>query len=118
MNLQTGLQISYLKTQTSAVSDLNIHINDRQDTEAYTFCDNKENMGLDQHEDFTTVKCGNILVLVFTDVTGKLRVTKCTPGPFLSDHWTVECQISVMKKESKYKEISDRDLTKSTSMIW
>ena len=88
------------------ISDFNIHINNGQDNEANIISDIMEAMGLQQYVEFTTHKLGNILDLVFTEVTGKLKVTKGTPGPFLSDHWTVECQLSVRKNESKSKDVS------------
>ena len=76
-----------------------------------------EGMDLQQHADFTTHKLGNILDLVFTEVTGKLKVTKCTSGPFLNNHQTVECQLSFMKNKPNLRRYHTENLTISTSTL-
>ena len=102
----------YKDTSICIVSAFSIHVNDRKDTEANFFCDMMEAMSFQQHVDFAIHKLGNILDLVFREEIGKLKVTKCTPCPSHSDHWTVECQLSVTKNEVKSKEISYRKLDK------
>ena len=68
------------------LGDINIHVNDESDENAHNFMDIIMALGLDQHVNFPTHKAGNTLDLVMTELGSKLEVTRCSPGPFWSDH--------------------------------
>ena len=87
------------------LGDFNLHINDQEDPDTGIFIDTITALGLDQYIDFATHNKGNILDLVMAEPLGKIKVTSCTPGPFLSDHHAVKCTISVTKQHMERKEI-------------
>ena len=68
------------------LGDFNIHVNDESDKNADNFMDIIIALGLEQLVYFPTHKAGNTLDLVMTELGSKLEVTKCSPGPFWSDH--------------------------------
>ena len=68
------------------LGDFNIHVNDEFNDNAGNFMDIIMVLGLEQHIHFLTHKAGNTLDLVMTELGSKLEVTKCSPGPFWSDH--------------------------------
>ena len=68
------------------LGDFNIHMNDEFDENIGNFMDIIMALGLEQHIHFPTHKAGNTLDLVVTELGSKLEVTKCSPGPFWSNH--------------------------------
>ena len=48
---------------------------------------------LQQWVDFGTHCLGNTINLVFTELASNIEVMRCTPGPFISDHCVVKCEI-------------------------
>ena len=74
-----------------------MHINDPTDGDATVFMDILEAMGLDQNVTFDTYQKGNTLDLVFTEVKSGLKVNRCDPGPFISDHRAVLIELSIRK---------------------
>ena len=64
-------------------------------------------LGLDCHVDFPTHENGHSLDLVFTETLGKMKIIKCNPGTYLSDHCTIEClpDAKKKKKEIKYRKL-------------
>ena len=91
---------------TVILGDFNLHINDQEDPDTSIFIDTITALSLDQYVDFATHNKGNILDLVMSEPLGKIKVTSCTPGPFLSDHYAVEFTISVTKQYMERKEIT------------
>ena len=88
------------------LGDFNLYINDQEDPDTNIFIDTITVLGLDQYVDFGTHNKGNILDLVMAEPLGKIKVTSCTPGPFLSDHCAVKFTISVTKQHMERKEIT------------
>ena len=84
-------------TDTIIMGDFNMHINDPTDGDAMVFMDTLEAMGLDQNITFDTHQKGNTLDLVFTEVKSGLKVNRCDPGPFISDHRAVLIELSILK---------------------
>ena len=78
----------------------------REDRDTGIFIDTITALGLDQYIDFATHNKGNILDLVMAEPLGKIKVTSCTTGPFLSDHCAVMFTISVTKQHMERKEIT------------
>ena len=56
--------------------------------------DTIEALGLQQWVDSGTHHLGNSIDLVFTELASNIEIIKCTPGPFISDHCIVKCEIS------------------------
>ena len=73
------------------------------DGNAGTFRDIIMALGLQQHVHFPTHKGGNTLDLVMTKLGSKLKVTKCSPGPFWSDH----CAADFIVKLPMYSTVQE-----------
>ena len=72
------------------LGDFNIHMDDEFDENVGNFTDIIMALSLKQLIHFPTQKAGNTLDLVTTQLGSKLKVTKCSPGPFWSDHCAVD----------------------------
>ena len=92
------------------LGDFNIRINDAEDNEVSAFSDTFHALGLDQHVNFPTHVHGNTLDLVFTENLSKIKVVECTQGPFLSDHCTISCKMSIVKSNIKRAKVRYRKL--------
>ena len=86
--------------------DFNLHIDNDKDPEAQLFIDMMAALGLDGHVDFPTHENGHSLDLVFTETLGEMKVIKCNPGTYLSDHCTIECLLSMKKGQMQKKRSS------------
>ena len=80
------------------LGDFNMHIEDSSDTEAQTFAESVEALGLTQHVNFTTHVEGNILDLVYTKMVSAVKITSCKQGPFFSDHCLILCETTIEKQ--------------------
>ena len=92
------------------LGEFNLHINDQEDPDTNIFINTITVLGLDQYDDFVTHNKGNILDIVMTEPLGKIKVTSCTPGPFVSDHCAVNFTISVTKQNMERKDITFRHI--------
>ena len=76
------------------LGDFNMHINRiYTDVDIKIFTDTMEALGLQQWVDFGTHHLGNTIDLIFTELASKIEMLTCTPGPFISDHCVVKCEI-------------------------
>ena len=91
------------------VGDINLHLNNSLDVEAGAFMDNIETMGVD-FQKFNTHKAGNTLDIFITEESSNLRIKSSRPGPFLSDHCSVEVTLDIPTSEVVRKCISFRCL--------
>ena len=87
------------------LGDFNIHMNDESDGNAGNFRDIIMVLGLEQHLHFLTHKAGNTLDLVMTELGSKSDVTKCSPGPFWSDH----CAADFIVKLPMFSTVQEDD---------
>ena len=90
--------------------DINLHLNKSIDVETGAFMDNIKAMGLDCHDKFTTHKAGNTLDIFKTEESSNLRIKSHRPGPFPSDHCSVEVTLDIPRSEVVRKHISFRHL--------
>ena len=88
--------------------DFNIHINDTDNTDAITFIDSMEALGLVQHVSKYTHRAGNILHLIYTFQGDGLSVQYCSVGPFVSDHRIVLAAINLRKLTLRWQKIKTR----------
>ena len=99
---------------TVIAGDFNLHIDNEKDPEAQLFTDMMAALGLDCHVNFSTHESGYSLDLVFTETLSEMKVIRCNPGTYLSDHYTIECLLSLtkcnmQKKEVKYRKMKSID---------
>ena len=87
------------------IVNFNIHVNE-SDENADNFMDIITALGL-EHVYFPTHKAGNTLDLVMTELGSKLEVTKCSPGPFWSDH----CAADFVVKLASFSSVQEADTT-------
>ena len=87
INDVTDYLITLLSTATNNIilGDFNMHINDSNPNNAYTFIDTFTALGLTQHVTMSTHVKGNILNLMFTEEISSIKLTSCQASPFLSD---------------------------------
>ena len=90
--------------------DFNLHIDNDEDPVAQLFINMMAALGLDCHVDFPTHENGNNLDLIFTEMFSEMKIIRCTPGAYLSDHCTIEYLLSLKKGQLQKKEIKYRKL--------
>ena len=83
------------------LGDFNMHIGDTNDYNSKTFVDAMEPLGLKQHITEPTHHKGNILDLIFTETTSKIKVSQLNMLDFISDHRLISATISVEKDVPK-----------------
>ena len=106
------------------MGDFNIHVNNTGDPDAQIFLDTMEALGLDNHVHFATHNRGNTLDLVLAEVLSSLSVVNCRQGPYLSDHWCIELEVTIPKPALKrqtitscnIKEVVTEDLVKELDL--
>ena len=92
------------------IGDFNVHANDLNNPDTEIFIDMMSALGLDQHVDFPTHIGGNTLDLLFTECIGRVKISKCSPGEYISDHLAVEANVLVDKEDIVHKDITIRKL--------
>ena len=75
----------------------NIHWEDEVDGNATLFADTLEALGLIQHVHFPTHNGNNILDLVISKAITKIFICEVLPGPYISDHLTLQVSIQMIK---------------------
>ena len=76
--------------------DFNIHINKRGEDEDVTiFMNTIEALSFQQHVNYSTHRIGNTHDLVLTESSGPFKIETILPGNYISDHCTVNCNISL-----------------------
>ena len=68
------------------LGDFNMHIEDPTDNNSKIFVDTMEALHLRQHVVEPTHQNGNILGLIFTEVTSQMNVRQLEVLDFISDH--------------------------------
>ena len=90
------------------LGDFNIHINDTDNTDAITFIDSMEVLGLVQHVSKYTHMAGNILDLIYTVQGDGLSVQYCSVGLFVSHHKIILAAINLRKLTLTWQKIKMR----------
>ena len=89
------------------LGDFNMQTN-RIDTDVdiKIFMHTKEALGLQQWVDSETHHLGNTIDLVLTELVSKIEMLSCTPGPFISLHCMVKCEIKYKRDRPTEENIS------------
>ena len=90
--------------------DFNLHVNEVEDPEIQVFNNTITALGFNQVVDFETHKKGNHLDLILVEELSKLKIVKCVPGPYLSDHCTVETVLTQNREDMLRKSVTNRKL--------
>ena len=90
--------------------DLNIHVNNTNDSDACEFLDLLASLGLKQHVVGPTHEGGHTLALVITRQYDQVIKSAPMIDRFISDHAAVLCQLDSVKPCTAVKEISYRQL--------
>ena len=77
--------------------DFNLHIDKKNDPDVNLFKDNVQAFGLDCQVNFPTHWSGHTLDLILTEAICNIKMSKCEPGVFLSDHCSVESNLNIKK---------------------
>ena len=86
--------------------DFNIHVNNTNDPEAHIFLDTMEALELANHVNFAVHNRGNTVDLVLTEALSLLSVVTFRQGPFLSDHCSIELEVTIPKPALKRQTIT------------
>ena len=81
--------------------DMNIHVDDPDDSDAIMFPDLLDTYGLTQHVNTPTRRLGHTLDLIITRVSDALAKSTPISDSYLSDHSTVLCPL-VLRKPNSY----------------
>ena len=81
-------------------------------TDIKIFMDTIEALGLQQWVDFGTHCLGNTIDLVFTELASNIEILKCTPGPFISYHCVVKCEIKHNRDRPKDENMTYHKINK------
>ena len=92
------------------MGDINFHLNNGDDPDASTLKDTLDALGLIIHNNFPTPMHGNTLDILATEIASSLNITTCQPGPFLSDHCSIECTINIIRENITRKTVSFRKI--------
>ena len=90
--------------------DFNLHVNEVDDTEIQVFNNTITALGFNQVLDFETHKQGNQLDLILVEELSKLKIANFFPGPYLSDHCTVEIVLTQNREDMLRKSVTNRKL--------
>ena len=92
------------------LGDCNMNIEDPTDNNSKTFVDKMEALGLKQHVVEPTHQKGNILDLIFTEVTSQIKVRELEMPDFISDHQLISATINVKRDVLKILKKKIRNL--------
>ena len=92
------------------MGDINFHLNKVDDQDAATLKDTLDALGLKIHNNFPTHRHGNTLDIIATEIASSLNITTCQPGPFLSDHCSIECTTNIIREDIIRKTVSFRKI--------
>ena len=108
----TKLITSKLPNMENAIilGDLNMQIVDPTDNNSKIFVDTMEVLGLKQHVVEPTHQKGNILDLIFTEVTSQMNVRQLEMLDFISDHQLISATIDFKKDVLKITKKKIRNL--------
>ena len=73
------------------------HLNSIDDPDATTLKDNLGALGLKIHKNFPKHRHQNTLDILAIEIAGSLNIIMCQPGPFLSDHCSIECTTDIKR---------------------
>ena len=73
--------------------------------------DTMEALAFKQNIHFPTHQLGNTLDLVFTEDGGNIVVVDSTLGPYLSDHSTLDCVLSLPRCNVETKQVTFRKIS-------
>ena len=89
--------------------DFNFHVNDKENSDAQILEDTLQACGLQNYVNFETHIRGNTLDLVIGETNSSVRITECEQGELLSDHHSINFQISVPKDKIWRRTITNRN---------
>ena len=107
-------EIHQCRMKTYILGEFNLHIGNAGDQDTQVFENTLEAMGLVQHVDFSTHKCGNILDLVFNKVWNKVDIISCTQGPFILDHKVVIEKLEYKRKIRSVRVMHEENCQRHT----
>ena len=90
--------------------DFNLHIDKKTDPDGNLFKDMVHAFGLDCQVNFPTHWNGHTLDLILTEVIGNIKMSKCEPGVFLSNHYSIESILNIKKPKLERRELSYRKI--------
>ena len=95
-------------TETIVCGDFNTRYKDPTCTDVINLADLVDTSGFVQHVSGATHERGNILDLIVTAKTSNLLTTPVSPTTLLTDHYSLECDLNVVKPERPKRRVRYR----------
>ena len=92
------------------VGDFNVHVDNQNDAKAKRFLDILHSFDLEQHVDFATHRLGHTLDLMISQRQGDLSISNIRLGELISDHFSLECNLSTVIHEPSKKTVLMRKI--------
>ena len=92
------------------VGDIIFHLNSINDPDATTLKDTLDALGLKIYNNFPAHRHGNTLDILAAEIANCLYIITCQPGPFLTDHCSIDCTTDIRRKDITRKTISFRKI--------
>ena len=99
------------KSNNIIVGDFNMHIDDLSSNDTIIFNDTMVALGLDQHVQELTHRLGNILDLVYMEISSEVQLVICSMGNYVSDHKMVICELKLHKQKIEKKTLCIRKIS-------
>ena len=96
-------------TNVILLGDFNIHTQDIENPDLITYNDTMGALGLQQHRDKPTHKCGNTLDLIYMESLDRVRVIHSFIGNFISNHRVVGIELEIRKQLEKHQSTKHRN---------
>ena len=95
------------------LQDINIHLNEPEDTDAKALCDIFEAFNITQYIKSPTHNLGHTLEIIATEIRQNRNFTTIQ-GPYISDHQLITTQLEDKKPKNRINEIEYRRITDET----
>ena len=99
------------KSNNIILGDFNMHIDDSSSNDTIIFNDTMATLGLDQHIKEPTHRLGNILDLVYTELSSELKPVICSVGKNVSHRRMVICELKLQKQKLEKKTLCIRKIS-------
>ena len=99
-----------LLSNITVTGDFNLHIDKMNDPDVNLFKDMVQAFGLDCQVDVPSHQIGHTLDLILTEAIGNIKMSKCKPRVFLSDHCSARSILNIKKTKLERKELSYRKI--------
>ena len=85
--------------------DFNFHLDSIDDPDATKLKDTLDALGFKVHNNFPMYRHGNTLDTLPNEIASSLNIIMHQPGPFISDHCSIECTTDILRDDTARKTV-------------